>query len=147
MNAVESGSVDAVFSSHNIEHLFPHEVDGALKEFRRVLKDDGFVVLTCPDLQSVCEAVAQDKLTEPLYTSPAGPISAIDILYGYRVSIANGNTYMAHKCGFTYKVLDASFEAAGFVMRAGMRRLHRPKQHTIRLQPTTNKLQQPTARL
>ena len=26
MSAVEAGSVDALFSSHNIEHLYPHEV-------------------------------------------------------------------------------------------------------------------------
>lgn len=122
MQAVESKSVDAVFSSHNIEHLFAHEVDGALKEFHRVLKDDGFVVLTCPDLQSVCEAVGRDQLVEPLYVAPSGPISAIDILYGHRGFIANGNKFMAHKCGFTARVLDATFDAAGFVKRAGLRR-------------------------
>ena len=30
MSAVASGSVDAIFSSHNIEHLYPHEVPVAL---------------------------------------------------------------------------------------------------------------------
>ncbi|WP_206075625.1 class I SAM-dependent methyltransferase [Polynucleobacter aenigmaticus] len=58
MVLVPSESVDAIFSSHNIEHIFPHEVPVALSEFYRVLKPDGIVVLTCPDLQSVCEAVA-----------------------------------------------------------------------------------------
>mgnify|MGYP000329889420 CR=1 FL=1 len=33
MSAVASESVDAVFSSHNIEHLYPHEVSVALAEF------------------------------------------------------------------------------------------------------------------
>lgn len=122
MSAVKTGSMDAVFSSHNIEHIYAHQVISALKEFNRVLKDDGFVVLTCPDLQSVCEAVANDKLLEPLYVSPAGPISPIDILYGHRGFIANGNAYMAHKCGFTYKVLDQSFAQAGFLQRGGLRR-------------------------
>ena len=32
MSSVESESVDALFSSHNIEHLYPHEVPVALKE-------------------------------------------------------------------------------------------------------------------
>lgn len=122
MTAVESGSVDAVYSSHNIEHLYAHEVPGALAEFRRVLKDDGFVVLTCPDLQSVCEAIAADRLLEPLYMSPSGPISALDVLYGHRGFIAQGNTYMAHKCGFTYRVLDGLFIGAGFGACAGIRR-------------------------
>ena len=77
MPAVAAGSVDAIFSSHNIEHLYPHEVPLALAEFLRVLKDDGFLVVTCPDLQSVCGLVAQDKLTEPAYQSPAGPIAPV----------------------------------------------------------------------
>jgi predicted SAM-dependent methyltransferase len=59
MSLVDSSSVDAIYSSHNIEHIFAHEVQIALKEFYRVLKDDGIVVITCPDLQSVCDAVAK----------------------------------------------------------------------------------------
>jgi len=84
MSSVSTESVDAVFSSHNIEHLYPHEVPVALSEFLRVLKPDGFAVITCPDLQAVCALVAEDKLTEPAYTSPAGPIAPLDILYGHR---------------------------------------------------------------
>jgi predicted SAM-dependent methyltransferase len=79
MSAVASESADAIFSSHNIEHLYPHEVAVALSEFHRVLSDDGFVVITWPDLQSVCALVAKDKLTDAAYTSPAGPIAPSDI--------------------------------------------------------------------
>ena len=121
MSAVETGSVDAIYSSHNIEHVFPHEVPIVLREFHRVLKDDGMVVLRCPDLQSVCEAVVDDKLLQPLYESPAGPISPIDILYGHRQFIARGNEYMAHKGGFTYSVLNDAFIEAGFKMNYGGR--------------------------
>ena len=121
MSAVEAGSVDAIYSAHNIEHVFPHEVPIVLREFHRVLKDDGMVVLVCPDLQSVCEAVVDDKLLQPLYESPAGPISPIDILYGHRPAIARGNEYMAHKGGFTYSVLNDAFIEAGFKMNYGGR--------------------------
>lgn len=114
MRAVADASVDAVFSSHNIEHLYPHEVPVALAEFKRVLRDDGFVVITCPDLQSVCALVAQDRLAEPAYVSPAGPIAPLDILYGHRPAMARGNLYMAHRCGFTRKVLESTLQAAGF---------------------------------
>jgi len=124
MSAVADASVDAVFSSHNIEHLYPHEVPVALAEFKRVLREDGFVVITCPDLQSVCALIAEDKLTEPAYTSPAGPIAPLDILYGHRPPMARGNLYMAHRCGFTQKVLTGTLQAAGFAAVAGMRRGH-----------------------
>jgi SAM-dependent methyltransferase len=122
MSAVPSETFDAVYSSHNIEHVYPHEVLTVLQEFKRVLKKDGFVLLICPDLQSVCEAVANDKLLEPLYESGLGPISPIDILYGHRAFLAKGNHYMAHKCGFTSRVLDDVFAQAGFEMRVRLQR-------------------------
>ena len=124
MSSVASGSVDAVFSSHNIEHLYPHDVPVALAEFLRVLKPDGFAVITCPDLQSVCALIAEDKLTEPAYTSPAGPIAPLDILYGHRPALARGNLYMAHRCGFTQKVITGTLQAAGFAAVAAKRRGH-----------------------
>jgi len=122
LSAVGSESVDALYSSHSIEHIFPHEVATALGEFHRVLKADGFLVITCPDLQSVCEFVARDQLVDTLYVSPMGPIAAIDIMYGHRASIANGQTYMAHKCGFTDSVLRRCVLAAGFQTLYGGRR-------------------------
>jgi predicted SAM-dependent methyltransferase len=124
MSQVKDASVDALFSSHNIEHLYPHEVPLALAEFKRVLKPGGFVVITCPDLQSVCALVAEDKLTDEAYLSPAGPIAPIDILYGHRPAMANGNLYMAHRCGFTKKVLTGTLQAAGFGMVVPMQRAH-----------------------
>ena len=122
MKSVETGSVDALYSANNIEHIYPHQVPTALREFYRVLKEDGMVVITCPDLQSVCEKIVNNGLLEPLYDSPAGPISPIDILYGHRGQIAQGNEYMAHKGGFTYSVLDRTFYEAGFKTRVGGRR-------------------------
>jgi SAM-dependent methyltransferase len=122
LSAVESDSVDAIYSSHNIEHLYPHEVPLALAEFLRVLKPNGFFVATCPDLQSVCKLIAEDKLTDTAYTSPAGPIAPLDILYGHRPAMAKGNLYMAHRCGFTEKVLRGTLQSAGFSRVATMAR-------------------------
>ena len=124
MSAVADASVDAIFSSHNIEHLYPHEVGPALAEFIRVLRPDGFLVVTCPDLQEVCRLVAEDKLLEPAYTSPAGPITPLDILYGHRPPMARGNLYMSHRCGFTEKVLIGTLRSCGFKTVASKRRGH-----------------------
>lgn len=122
MAAVATASVDAVFSSHNIEHLYPHEVPLALAEFKRVLKPGGFAVITCPDLQPVAALIADDRLTDTAYVSPAGPITPLDILFGHRASMQRGNLFMAHHCGFTRKVLAATLQAAGFGMVAARSR-------------------------
>jgi len=121
MKLVETASVDALYSAYNIDHIYPRQVPIALSEFYRVLKDDGMVVIKCPDLQTVCEAVAQDKLLEPIYESSAGLISPIDIMFGNRKEMAEGNEYMEKKGGFTYSVLDGVFWEAGFKTRYGGR--------------------------
>ena len=123
MAAVADASVDAIYSSHNIEHVYAHEVPLVLKEFLRVLKPDGFLLVTCPDLQTVCQLVAQDKLGEAAYTAPAGAITPLDILYGHGAALAAGHHYMAHKCGFTLKTLTQALQAAGFQTVGGKRRL------------------------
>ncbi|TVR02775.1 MAG: methyltransferase domain-containing protein [Desulfovibrionales bacterium] len=122
MQAVADASVDAVYSAHNIEHVHAFEVPTVLQEFLRVLKPEGFLVITCPDLQTVCTLVAQDKLTDPAYHSPAGPITPLDILYGHGAALAAGHHYMAHKCGFTLKSLTLALQDSGFQSMAGKRR-------------------------
>ena len=122
MSAVATGSVDAVVSSHNIEHLYPHEVPLALAEFVRVLKPDGLLLVTCPDLQSVCARVAKGELASPLYVSEAGPISALDMMYGHRGAMAAGNLFMAHRCGFTLQVLADTLQACAIARPAGIAR-------------------------
>lgn len=115
MSGIASASVDAVWSSHNVEHLYPHEVPVALSEFRRVLKPGAFALITLPDLQQVAELVAQGKMEEPAYLSPAGPIAPIDMIFGWRPPMAQGNLYMAHRTGFVQNSLKKAMDDAGFI--------------------------------
>ena len=48
------------------------------------------------------------------YTSPAGPITPLDMLFGHSASITRGHLYMAHKTGFTCASLGRRFVDAGF---------------------------------
>jgi hypothetical protein len=114
MRPVPSGSVDAVWSSHNLEHLYRHEVPVALGEFMRVLRRRGELLVTMPDLQCVAELVAADRLEDEAYVSPSGPISALDMIYGHTASITRGNHYSAHKCGFTARTLTQLLVDVGF---------------------------------
>ena len=114
MGVVPNGSVDAVYSAHNVEHLYPHEVPLALREMHRVLKATGFAVVKLPDLQQVAQHIAEGRLEDPLYMSSMGPIAPLDILYGHRSSLANGNLFMAHHTGFTGTTLGLALVQAGF---------------------------------
>ena len=119
MSSVDTASVDAIYSAYNIDHIYPHEVPIALGEFYRVLKDDGFAIIRCPDIQKICEAVVQDKLLDTYYEINGLKIAPIDILYGNRQEISGGNEFMKKKVGFTYSVLDAALYQAGFKTRYG----------------------------
>lgn len=125
LSGISTASVDAVFSSHNIEHIYLHEVPVALGEFRRVLTDDGFLVITCPDLKSIAARVATADLTEPAYISQSGPITPLDMIYGHGAAIAAGHHYMAHRCGFTQDSLIRSLASAGFASIAAIERAQR----------------------
>lgn len=114
LSAVRDASVDAIWSSHNLEHVNSFEVPIALAEFRRVLKPSGFVLITVPDLRAVAKYVANHDLDQPLYQSAVGPIAAIDVMFGHQASIARGHQYMAHRTGFSANLLGKVLLDAGF---------------------------------
>ena len=114
LHMLADASVDAVYSSHNLEHLEAHAVPRALAELRRVLKPDGYALITLPDLRAVARHIAADGLDDVLYQSAAGPISALDVVFGHQASLAAGNGHMAHRGGFTATTLGRALLAAGF---------------------------------
>lgn len=114
MSVIGDGQVQGVYSAHNLEHLYPHEVDAALAEFIRVLAPNGIAVITTPDLTMIAEAVVQGRLMETAYTAPSGPVAPIDMLYGFRPWVAKGHLHMAHRTGFTDKSLVDALLKAGF---------------------------------
>ena len=113
MSVIEDGSYDAIYSAHNIEHLYAHEVPLALKEFHRVLNKKGIAFIRCPDLLTIAEYIVKGKIVEPMYQSPAGPVCPIDALFGMR-SLLVDNSFMAHRVGFTAELLTGSLKEVGF---------------------------------
>ena len=123
MHMFEDNTFDAIFSSHNFEHLFFHEAELASNEFFRVLRPTGYVFLLCPDIMSVCEGILKNGPDSVLYKTASGmPISPIDVIYGHRPSIQNGNEFMAHKYGYSEKTLTSVFRKSGFANIATLTR-------------------------
>lgn len=118
---VADGSMDAVFSSHCIEHLYLDQAVPALSEWRRVLRPDGFLLLVCPDLQAAAEMIAQDRLFDKAYCG----IRPYDIVFSHQTLVAQGRAaghhWMEHRSGYTLSVLLQLVAQAGFASYVGMR--------------------------
>jgi hypothetical protein len=111
---VLTGSFDAVWCSHTLEHLFAHEVPMAISEFRRSLKQDGFALIRSPDLEAAAALIVKHGIQHIAYQSPAGPITPLEMLFGHTASIARGRTSMGHKTGFTSASLGKLLLDGGF---------------------------------
>jgi SAM-dependent methyltransferase len=117
LTQLDAAVFDAVYCSHNLEHYYAHDVPKVLAGFAHVLKPDGFAEIRVPDVAAVAREIVQHgrELDDILYTSPAGPISVRDVLYGLgRMIEKTGDDFFAHKTGFTARLLAATLAAAGF---------------------------------
>jgi SAM-dependent methyltransferase len=101
------GPFHMAYCAHALEHLPPHEIDVALKEFHRVLHPGGFLIVVVPNLTNV-------RPTEDvIYHSPAGPVTGLDMYYGM-ARLVKDNPFMAHKYGFVRDTLELFMTRAGF---------------------------------
>jgi predicted SAM-dependent methyltransferase len=66
-----------------VEHIFWHELPIAFAQMKRILKDNGIAIIMCPNLSMVADKI-KDNINEVLYTTPAGSITALDMIYGFR---------------------------------------------------------------
>ena len=117
LDQLDPGLFDAVYCSHNLEHYYAHDVPRVLAGFAHVLKSEGFAEIRVPDLGAVARAMTEGgrDMEDVLYTSPAGPITVRDVLYGLGRAIQKtGVDFYAHKTGFTSRSLGAALRGAGF---------------------------------
>lgn len=89
LTRLEATQFDAVYCAHNLEHYHRHEVPLVLAGFLHVLKDGGFAEIRVPDLAAVMQAAVAENLDveNVLYRAVSGPITVLDVLYGYGLKI------------------------------------------------------------
>lgn len=111
---IGDATFDGVWAPHNLVRLWDHEVPLALAEFARILKPDGFALVSSPDLAAIAQFVTEKGLDAVAYESPAGPITPIDLIFGYRPAMAAGHRHLAHRTGFTAQRMARLALANGF---------------------------------
>lgn len=117
LRSLAAAEFEAIYCSHNLEHYYKHDCYRVLGGFLHLLRDNGFAEIRVPDLGLVMQHVVRTgiDIEDVLYTSPSGPITPRDVLYGYSVEIErSGQDFYAHKTGFTEKSLLCMLEKAGF---------------------------------
>jgi len=117
LHQLEPNLFDAIYCSHNLEHYYAHDVPRVLACFAHVLKPEGFVEIRVPDIGAVTRQMVERgrDMEDVLYTSPAGPVTVRDILYGFGRAIEKtGVDFYAHKTGFTRRSLGDALRGAGF---------------------------------
>lgn len=106
----DTASVDEVLAVHVVEHFWRWEVVGVLREWARVLKPGGMMILECPNLQSACEALLKDP------AGAAGPGQegqrTMWVFYG---DPAWKDPLMCHRWNYTPQSLAAVMAEAGLV--------------------------------
>lgn len=98
---IADGSVDGVHIGHVLHRYSFHDAMRVLQEAMRILKDGGVLIATVPDMQLAATFAAHDELEAAIYTSPAGAITALDMLFGFQKTIATGDTPRQHRSGYS----------------------------------------------
>jgi len=115
----ESESIDAIYSSHALEHLPFRRARAALVEWSRVLKPEARLYLAVPDLEEICR----------LLLAPDSAVSSdlkwgwfVYTLFGWQQSASDRSNSAEtepdpgqfHHCGFTERSLRRFLTEAGF---------------------------------
>lgn len=108
---------DVVYCAHNLEHYYDHEVSLVLEGMRYALRDGGAVHIIVPNIGQLIHHMVEGQidLEDRLYECAEGPITPLDVLYGYGKEIEeSGEPFYAHKTGFTAKRLHRVLAQTGF---------------------------------
>lgn len=99
---------DEIMAIHVVEHFWRWEVEDILREWVRVLKPGGKLILECPNLTSACEEFLKDP--EAYSREGKGGQRTMWVFYG---DPSWKDPYMIHRWGYTPNSLKALLQSVG----------------------------------
>lgn len=115
LSMFEDASWDEVYGSHILEHLdYQTELPHVLKELYRILKPEGVLKISVPDLEILAKLLLRPELNFQ------ARFHVMRMIMGGQT-----NPYDYHKVGLTYEFLQA------FLGQAGFRRAKRVSSHGL----------------
>lgn len=106
---VDENIADEIHGYHIIEHFYKDEVEGVLKEWFRVLKPGGKIILEQPDVV---------KCAANFLSGLLNGNKQLEYNLGLLGFYGDGTTqkpFMGHKCGWYFHSLKEALEEVGFI--------------------------------
>ena len=104
---LDDGCADEIMCIHGVEHFHPWEAEDLFKEWFRLLKPGGKLVVELPNIRKCCDNLIRNR------PSPKHPDQFT--LWGLYGDPREKNPYMAHKWGWEPNTLTEVMTRHGFV--------------------------------
>jgi predicted SAM-dependent methyltransferase len=111
------GTIGGIHSEHALEHMGWHRAEGALKEWCRVLKPGGEVILYMPDVELCFKKYLEAPLEDPFFMKTRAWYKFT--VYGIQTSQAGEpDEAQTHKCGYSKEEIAIVMERNGFIVNS-----------------------------
>lgn len=111
----DNNSVDCIYSSHTLEHLYLEQAKNLLKECFRILKPGGIVRIVVPDLKAFTQDylnrnTSADTYLEKLRLRQTGPPTNLVLRIYNKLNDTNSHKWMYDKNSLTHYLKLAGFK-------------------------------------
>ncbi|MBL8835761.1 MAG: methyltransferase domain-containing protein [Alphaproteobacteria bacterium] len=107
-------SVDEIYASHVLEHVWLEQAKSVLRSFARILVPGGRLMVSVPDLPTLCRIYLDPRLSQSQSTQ------VMAMIYG-----AHLDAHDIHHVGFNEGLMSTALAEAGF------RRIRRVEDHGL----------------